>query len=307
MKRKFIINPYSGYALNTAAIAELERLFTQKTGAFDYAVAESREAAVRITRESLRQAVDQIVAVGGDGTINAAVNGFFEGGRPIRPETSVSVANVGTGSDYFKSVVAGTPVRDWKELVLDHVVRPVDVGRIRYADPDCHDRYFVNMASLGMVAEVVRKKNRGPGWVPPRLRYLTLTVGTLLSYGPKRVEIEVDGESSDLEVLAISISKGIYAGGGMRFGGGVTLSDGLFDITLFEAMNPVEMLIKMRKLYTGAFEGERAIRKIKARRISIRAPSPIPVEFDGEVYGTTDVEVSVEPKSLRLCFPKDSA
>jgi YegS/Rv2252/BmrU family lipid kinase len=306
MRRKFIINPHSGKTITPGAIAELERFFTAKTGSFDYAVVRSRDDAIRITRESLREGIDQVVAVGGDGTVNAVANGFFDGGRPIRPESCLAVANLGTGSDYFKTIAAGTAVRDWKELVLDHLARPVDIGRIRYSDPNRCEEYFVNMASAGMVAEVVGRKRRGPRWLPSKFRYLVPTLTSLLSYRPRRVQVETDGECLDLEVLAISVCKGVYAGRGMRFGGEVTLFDGLFDVTCFEAMGRVETFLKLRKLYTGSFHGERAIRKLRARKVSIRAPSAMPVEFDGELGGTTDVELSVEPQSLRICFPNSS-
>ena len=304
MRRKFIVNPHSGKAHTAAGLAGLERFFTARTGGFDCAVAGSRDAAVRITRESLREGIDQVVAVGGDGTVNAVVNGFFEDGRPIRPESCLAVADLGTGSDYFKSVAAGATVGDWRELVLSHVVRAVDVGRVRYDDPGCCDQYFVNMASTGMIAEVARKKHRSPHWLPPRLRYLMPTVSSLLTYRPRQVHVEVDGECSALEVLAISVCKGGYAGRGMRFGGEVTLFDGLFDVTFFHAMKPIEMLVKLRKLYTGAFQGERAVQKLQAQIVSIRSPSAMPVEFDGELCGTTDVELSVEPGLLQVCFPK---
>jgi YegS/Rv2252/BmrU family lipid kinase len=306
MRRKFIVNPHSGRTLGADALARLDGFFTARTGSFDYAVAETREAAVRMTRESLREGIDQIVAVGGDGTVNAVVNGFFESGRPIRPQSNLAVANLGTGSDYFKSVAAGAALRDWKELVLDHVAQPVDVGRIHYSDPNRDDQYFVNMASAGMIAEVLSKKQRGPTWMPLKLRYLTPTISSLLSCRPRRVQVGIDDECSDLELLVISVCKGVYAGGGMRFGGGVTLFDGLFDVTFFQAISPIEMLVKLRKLYTGSFQNERSVRKLKARRVSIRSPSAIPVEFDGELCGTTDVELSVEPKSLRVCLPKGS-
>ncbi|MHC4179785.1 MAG: diacylglycerol/lipid kinase family protein [Planctomycetota bacterium] len=284
MRRKFIINPYSGKTIAGDAIAALERFFTAKTGGFDYSVAGSRDAAVRMTRESLRAGIEQVVAVGGDGTVNAVANGFFEDGRPIRPQSSLAVANLGTGSDYFKSVATGPTAPDWRALVLDHTV--------------------VNMASAGMVAEVVSKKERGSRWLPPRLRYLMPTIGSLLSYRPRPVQLEIDGQCLDMEVLVVSVCKGVYAGRGMRFGGEVTLSDGLFDVTVFKPMKRLEMLMKLRKLYTGSFQGERAIQKSKARRVSLRAPSAMPVEFDGELGGTTDVELSVEPRSLRICFPK---
>jgi diacylglycerol kinase (ATP) len=304
MRRKFIINPHSGRALTVGGLSGLQRFFTARTGGFDYAVATSRDAAIETTRESLREGVDQVVAVGGDGTVNAVLNGFFEGGRPIRPESCLAVANAGTGSDYFKSVAAGARGGDWRELVLEHEAQVVDIGRVRYSDPACCDQYFLNMASAGMIAEVVSKKLRSPPWLPRGLRYLMPTVSSLFAYRPRQVQVELDGECAAMEVLAISVCKGTYAGRGMRFGGEVTLFDGLFDVTFFQAMSPLEMLVKLRKLYAGRFQDEPAVQKRKVRRICIHSPSPVPVEFDGELCGTTDVELSVEPQSVRVCFPK---
>ena len=120
------------------------------------------------------------------------------------------------------------------------------------------------------------------------------------------MQLETETECLDMEVLLVSACKGVYAGRGMRFGGEVSLFDGLFDVTCIGAMGRVETLRKLRKLYTGAFHGERAVRKLRARKVAIRAPSALPVEFDGELGGTTDVELSVVPQALRICFPTDS-
>jgi len=306
MKRHFIINPHSGRGLSARAVAKLQEHFTRQIGAFEYTIAESREAAIDATRKSLRDGTDQIVAVGGDGTANAVTNGFFDYGEPIRPQSSLVVGSAGTGSDYFKTIVAGRRGCDWRELVLRHVARPVDVGRIEYADPALCDQYFLNMASVGMIAEVVRGKNRLSRRLPQVLRYLLPTVGCFFSYRPRPMQVTTDSGQRDSKLLAVSIAKGIHAGGGMRLGGGATLCDGRFDVTLFGAFRPVEMLLKVGKLYTGRFENEAKIEEVRTQRISIRASEPLPVEFDGEVYGHADVEVTVVPAAIHVCFPIDS-
>ncbi len=101
------MNARAGYGLGAGALAELKEFFARTAGAFDWSVAGSRDEAIRATRESLRQGVDQVVAVGGDGTVNAVANGFFDHGQPIRPQSSLAIGNTGTGSDYFKTVAAG--------------------------------------------------------------------------------------------------------------------------------------------------------------------------------------------------------
>lgn len=307
MKRKFIINPCSGKGITPAAVARLREFFLRETGQFDCSLAHSRQAAIRLTRESLRQGADQVIAVGGDGTVNSVINGFFEGGRPIRPQCSLLVARAGTGADYFKAVTAGRRGLDWRKLALEHAIRPVDVGLIRYQAPEVGDQYFANMTSVGMIADVVRRKDCSGRWVPSRLRYALPTVRTVLTCRPEPLWVEIDGVGRQMEVLAISICKGRCAGGGIKFGGGVTLFDGLFDVTVFRPMKRAEMLLKLGKLYAGRFEREPAVEKCTARRVTIRCPSSLPVEFDGELFGTTDVEICVEPRAIRMCLPKQSA
>ncbi len=304
MQRKFIVNPRSGKGTAEKSLGQWDAFFRRHTGDFDYVLTEDRESAIRATRLAIEDGAEQIVAVGGDGTVNAVVNGFFEGGQPISKQCCLAVGRTGTGSDYFKTVTAGDKTCDWKQLVLEHTVRPVDIGHIHFVDLGHEDRYFANMASVGLVADVVRKKNLA-GRSPPLLRYIIPTLGSLFSYRAAPARLNIDGTEHEMNLLTAMFSKGTYAGGGMKFAGGARLDDGLFDVTLFEQMGRFEMLCKLPKLYSGRFEGQRKIHKAKAARIVLRAAAPMPVEFDGEVSGTTDIEVSVVPGAIAVCFPKN--
>ncbi|MFL2774098.1 MAG: acylglycerol kinase family protein [bacterium] len=55
--------------------------------------------------QALEEGADQIIAVGGDGTVNEVVNGWFENDQPINPETSISVMMCGSGCDFQRSLV----------------------------------------------------------------------------------------------------------------------------------------------------------------------------------------------------------
>ena len=304
MKRKFIFNSFSKKGGRGNALTEIKRYFMQRTGSFEYVAPRSRAHAIELTRQALKEGFHQIVAVGGDGTVNAVVNGFFEDGRLISPDSTLAISNLGTGSDYFRGMVEGKKVSDWKKVVLENAVRPVDVGTIHFSNTAFVDQYFSNMASVAMIAQISGKKNRSPAWIPSAFQYLLPTIRCLMSYKPQRVRLVADSNSFDLEVLTIAIAKGRYAGSGMHFGGAVSLSDGYFDVTVIESMPVLKMLTKLRKLYADSFKSEPGITKLKAKKIRITSASPLPVEYDGEVYGTTDIEISVAKHPIRLCFPQ---
>jgi diacylglycerol kinase family enzyme len=58
-----------------------------------------RGQTARLVRDALRDGQMEIVAVGGDGTINEAVNGFFEHGAQVAPDAVLSIVPAGSHGD----------------------------------------------------------------------------------------------------------------------------------------------------------------------------------------------------------------
>ncbi|KAK1296366.1 hypothetical protein QJS10_CPB15g00778 [Acorus calamus] len=66
--------------------------------------------AIDITREAIREGVDAVIAVGGDGTLHEVVNGFFWEGKPVlahdqgaKRSTALGIIPLGTGSDFART------------------------------------------------------------------------------------------------------------------------------------------------------------------------------------------------------------
>ena len=124
-----------------------------------------RGHAVSLVRDAARDGVDLVVTLGGDGTVNEAVNGLLSA-DPAGPEGAAygaarrpRLAVVPGGSTNVFARAVGLP-RDWAEAtqvilaaLRDDRTRTIGVGR---AD----DRYFTFCAGLGLDAEVVRRVER---------------------------------------------------------------------------------------------------------------------------------------------------
>jgi diacylglycerol kinase (ATP) len=304
MKRLFVINPQAGGGMGPRAIARLAEFFRRRANSFDAVVSQSREDVIQRTRQAIRQGVEQVVAVGGDGTVNAVANGFFERGELLNPTACLAVAKAGSGSDYFRGLTK-TAHRDWREIVLNPTVRRVDAAQMEISGQS-QPLYFVNMATFGMSAEVCRRKASMSRRWPTALRYLLPTVRGLFRAPLSTVRITVDGQTHERTAICIMVAKGAYSGGGMLFGKQVALDDGRFEVTLFRPLPVWKMLMKTPKLYSGKLDNEPSIEKLTASRVEIHAVPPLLAEADGDVIGNAPVSLTVLPRQMRVCFPSVS-
>jgi len=307
MKRVFLVNRKAGSGISPRAVERLSEYFRARDGSFEPVFAESREEAIRQTRTALAQGAEQIVAVGGDGTANAALNGFFDQdedcGKLINPAACLAVARAGSGSDYFRGLSNGQR-RDWREIVLQPTVRRVDIGRLEPVDGrSLPTLYFLNMATLGFAAEVVRRKAlMSPRW-PRTARYLLPTLQGLRQVKPARLRLRCDEQTLEREAFCLIVAKGAYSGGGMKFGSRVALDDGQFELTLFRPMPAWQMALKTPKLYSGNLDSVANVEKHRAAVIEIDADPPFLVECDGDVVGAAAVRLTVVPQAVAVCFP----
>ena len=96
VNRVFVINPKAGRGMDERGVAKLEAYFRRRGSSFHAILSQSRrDDVINRTRKALRQGAEQIVAVGGDGTVNAVANGFFENGELVRPDACLAIAQSG--------------------------------------------------------------------------------------------------------------------------------------------------------------------------------------------------------------------
>src|ERR1700753_1091931 len=100
---------------------------------FDEAITKAQGDATRLTREALRGGAERVVAIGGDGTINEVVNGFFdERGAPVAPEASPAIIPFGTGGDFRRTIGLPTELADAARVIAANQRRKIDLGRLEF-------------------------------------------------------------------------------------------------------------------------------------------------------------------------------
>jgi YegS/Rv2252/BmrU family lipid kinase len=271
---------------------------------FDEAITEAPGDATRLTREALRGGAERVVAMGGDGTINEVVNGFFdEHGAPIAPDASFAVIPFGTGGDFRRTVHLPTELADAARVIAANHRRKIDVGKLEFtttAGPRAV-RMFANIASFGVSGVVDRLVNES-GKKLGRLSFLVASARATWSYKNQRVQLVFDGGDR--------VANGRYFGGGMMVAPHAELGDGQFDVVAMGDFGFGDLLKSGSRLYKGT---HLTMDKVTSRRAKVVDAEPIDpgavveLDVDGENPGRLPARFEIVPAALWLVAPGGAA
>ncbi|MNW94891.1 Diacylglycerol kinase [compost metagenome] len=299
-----VVNPRSADGTTGAQWPRLARMLEDSGLHAETHFTEGPRHATELVREGLRAGQKLIVVVGGDGSINEAVNGFFDAeGLPLAPDAELGILCRGTGCDYIKSL--GIPKRE--DLAIQRILqassRRVDLGSIRFRDASgqARHRVFCNIAEAGLGGAVVDRVNRSSKRLGGFASFLTSTLATFTSYRNEPMTLQFDDDPPETLVAAnLIVGIGSTFGGGMRILPEARLDDGLFDVLLMGDLNRTELFTNIARVYRGTHLSHPKIRHLRARKVTVDAPEPLLLDVDGEQPGLTPATFTIMPGALKV-------
>ncbi|MCO4748219.1 MAG: hypothetical protein KC912_25720 [Proteobacteria bacterium] len=311
MKRRvcLIVNPTSAGGGTASRFAEIGRAADAAFTAWDLRKTEGPAHATELTRQAIAEGFDAVVGIGGDGTANEVINGFFVDGEPIETDACFSVVPAGTGCDLVKTLKMPRDLDAAFRIIAQRQGRPTDVLRARFVDHDGAEgvRMCINVLDFGMGGEVVARVNKGSKRMGGLLTFLGATVASVLTYRPVLVQLRwCDGEGTwhdwEGELLNCFLANAEYAGGGMWFGRGGSMQDGLVDVTVVPNLSVLRQLQSLPRLYTGTPERVRGIRRFQASQLEAKVVGGerVRIDVDGEQPGTLDASFEVLPRVVSV-------
>jgi diacylglycerol kinase (ATP) len=259
--------------------------------------------ATQLARELLQAGCQRIVAVGGDGTANEVLNGFLDQDRKISENATLALIPMGTGSDLARSL--GIRSRTDAVRVL-HNGRPLpmDVGTVRFRDHSgrMQSRYFANMVSFGMGGEVAACNRSALRFLGGKAAFLCTTLRVFLRYRPPKVVLALDEVTPcrTHTIMNIAVGNGRYHGGGMHICPRADMSDGLFEITVLDALGIWILARDLRFLYSPNLYAHPKAHHYRAAKVSGYSAERVMIEVDGEPLGTLPVELKLLPAAIRV-------
>jgi diacylglycerol kinase (ATP) len=278
----------------------------------------SRDAqdAAAEARRAVAEPVDALVAVGGDGLVNIALQAAAGTGVPL------GVVPAGTGNDVARML--GVPLgrklaaAAAVDVLRTGRVRRIDAGRVCRIDADhvrgadagpagpldpgeVGERWFLSVLSSGFDSQVNERASR-ISWPGGRTRYHVAIAAELRRFRPVPYQITLDGEELRTDAMLVAVGNSQCYGGGLRVCPGADVADGLFDITI---VTPVSTLTFLR-LFPSVFQGHHvrhpAVLTRRAQRITLSAAG-ITAYADGEPVGSLPVTAEVVPQAVSVLVP----
>ena len=270
-------------------------------------VAESRAhgQTAQLVRAALKEGHLDIIAVGGDGTINEAVNGFFENGVPVSPDAVFGFVSSGTHCDFRRSLGIKPGYEAGIARLKQARIRHLDVGHVACLSPKGEpvSRYFVNVASFGLSGRLAARLNRDG--IARLFGFGFQAAMALLSWRPKRVRLFTDtGYDEIAGITEVAVANGRWFGGGLRVAPQAEPGDGLFDIVVMAGAPRQHILTAIKSWRGGTPPPDIALRQVRAAHLTaaptVETHGAVFVETDGESVGLLPATFEILPGALNL-------
>lgn len=249
---------------------------------------------------------DVVVAAGGDGTINATINGLMRW-REENPDSTLpalGVVPLGTGNVLAFNL--GLP-RDWQDaskILCGGHTRTIDVG-LAIASSQQARRYFVLMAGIGYDAQVIEATSLRMKYVLRDFAYVLKTLENVVRHQGTQLTLHLgDGKIyANIGWLVMVGNAASYAWN-VKVTPHAELDDGLLDVCLMPYENNLFSVQQALQVLTGQHV-ERGIAEYwQVPGLRVESSPNVPIQLDGDEWSTTPVELSIVPGALRVLVPQ---
>ncbi len=282
MKHIFIVNPISGKGKTLKAVDRIKKVCEEENLDYEIYFTEYPKDATKIARK-YRFTKNIIYSVGGDGTLNEVLNGI------VGTKNLLGVIPSGSGNDFYKTLSK-----------IDEEYPTIDIGKV-------NDRYFINIISIGIDAEVANnvslmKKRK----VPTNQIYNASLIYTFFKYKYKDIDLSIDEkEQKKGKCTILTICNGQVYGGGYKIAPRAKLTDGYFDVYYVEKVSKFHLPSLINMLKRGIHERHNKVHKSQATKIKFKCDKELVCNIDGEIMTAKKFNVKIIPNAITIYNNKE--
>lgn len=281
-----LVNPFAGKKKISKTLETLKGYYTSKKIAFQISDT-SNSSGVGESVKAFDESFSDLIIVGGDGTINEAVNN-------ITFDRPVSIIPVGTGNDFVKNLTIGNSLEEYLKTSVEGSVTQIDLGK-------CNDRLFVNGVGIGFDGQIVEDMiaKRVP-LLRGHAAYYYHVLRILGSYRARQFRFQIEESTSEKDLILLTIGNGTTFGGGFKLMPEARLDDGLFEVCEVGNLSPIRRFLNIHLLSKGTHGKLKKVAFHRVQQLQVEENENLFAHIDGERMGQPPFSINVLPKALKI-------
>lgn len=316
MKYLLIMNPGSKGGNSLKQFKKIIDIFNEEKVKYDLKITDCLEDAYIFSLEGNKKGYDVIVAVGGDGTINRVINGFFGINENKLGKAKLGIIYTGTSPDFCKSYNIPLDIENAAKTILKNKTIKIDIGKIImcrefdskldkksiYESNDTATKYFACCMNVGIGPTLARYANSG---IRKKLgdflgTFLSL-LKTLKNYKGSTFNIVIDKNIKNYEnVYNISIGKTFYIASGIKVKNNLKEGENKFYYLIVQNVKLFNLVDVLKRIYSGKeIKNDDVISLNYCENIEIYGNNICSeIEFDGDAVGFLPCKVQIAENKL---------
>jgi len=257
---------------------------------------ERKEDLDSIVAEALRNGVEAVIAVGGDGTVHEVAK------RLIGTQLALGIIPTGSGNGFAHHHHIPTNAQAAVRLLANAKRVTIDTAEVNGTP-------FIGVMGVGYAALIAHRFAE----LPQRgfRSYVRAALSAFLNYQSEEYEISADtgalAGTQKRRAFLIEIANTAHWGNNFRIAPQASVLDGMLDVVIVEPVSFLGAPLFSLRLRLGTVHLSRRVKTYRAAEVVVRRKSEGPVHLDGEpLTMAAELRIRVRPKSLDVLVPADT-
>lgn len=290
-KIHFIINPIAGKGENELSEALLETYFPKTEYSISIKKTEFVLHAPALTKKSIEEGAEIIVACGGDGTINEVASCL------VNTSVVLGILQMGSGNGLASNLKIPKNIKRALAIIKNQNIITIDTGTIN-GEP------FFSNTGVGFDAHVISDFEENT--TRQLFSYLQSTLRTLKKYHYKNtVELKYNETTELISPFLLFVSNSNEMGYKMSLTPKASLQDGLLDVVIVPELSYFKLFIFTLLFLFKKHHWLKEVRFKQITSLEIKSIDDIilKTQKDGEFFVPKEpkIEIAIHSKNLNVC------
>ena len=284
-----IINPHASRGKAAKKAQKVIGILNEKGVEFAAHYTAREKEAIEIAKELSEKGATDIIALGGDGTLNEVLNG-------IDPEkVNLGLIPCGTGNDFAAAAKIPLDTEKALDIILNDSPKSTDYmvcGVVR----------GINVIGTGIDVDILKRCRRAR-FFKGKLQYVISLIVSLMKFKFYKFKIVRGEQTEEKDALIACVGNGSQIGGGIRMCPKAVIDDGKLDFVIAGKLKKSRIPHAFIKLMQGKILEQNFTSMEYAEHVKIEFDRPVTVQIDGELYDGIDFDLSIKKGGLKFYRP----